>query len=324
MSAAPCDLCQGTSFQVISETDRHGQPLSTVACTTCGLVRHAELPGEAELEAFYSKDYRKQYNGESTPGDRRIMRAWNNGLRICSQIAGKLKPGGRLLEIGAGIGCTVKVLENAGFAAEGIDPGGEFLQFSMKNLNANVAVRTLDDLTEKSSFDTILLVHVIEHLRSPNEAINKIASLLKPGGMFYVECPNLQAPFARRSQLFHFAHIHNFVPSTLQMMCENNGFELVQRFGDEQDPNLQMLFRNTGKGHLKLDKENFQRTIQQLGRADFAPYFVRARYFSDRIRKLASYAREHLHAKAFVQQLTHSCQSEPTRSKSQNRPSKAA
>jgi 2-polyprenyl-3-methyl-5-hydroxy-6-metoxy-1,4-benzoquinol methylase len=324
MTSAPCDLCEGTSFREIADTDRHGQPLATVACEKCGLVRHAKLPTEAELTAFYSKDYRKAYNGESTPGARRIMRAWNNGERICDQIGSQLKPGGRLLEVGAGIGCTVKVFEKAGFQAEGIDPGGEFLQFSMKNLNAKVRVQTLDDLQGQNTFDTILLVHVIEHLRSPLAALRKIGSLLKPGGMFYVECPNLQAPFARRSQLFHFAHIHNFVPSTLQMMAEASGFELVQRFGDERDPNLQMLFRHTGNCRLQIDSRNFQRTIDQLRRADFVPYFSRPRYVLDRIRKVAGYAREHLQAKAFVDGLIEECRKETSARSSAGGHAKAA
>jgi 2-polyprenyl-3-methyl-5-hydroxy-6-metoxy-1,4-benzoquinol methylase len=307
MTSEPCNLCQGTSFQQISDTDRHGQPLATVACEQCGLVRHAVLPTEADLTAFYSTEYRKAYNKERTPGARRIMRAWNNGERICRQISSHLRPGGRVLEVGAGIGCTVKVFENAGFQAEGIDPGGEFLQFAIKKLNARVQVQTLDDLKGQNIFDTILLVHVIEHLRTPLEALRKIGNLLKPGGMFYVECPNLQAPFARRSQLFHFAHIHNFVPSTLQMMAEAAGFELVQRFSDERDSNLQMLFRNTRQSRHKIDAGNYQRTITELRRSDLIPYFSRPRYMLDRIRKVTGYAKEHLQARAFVERLIADC-----------------
>jgi 2-polyprenyl-3-methyl-5-hydroxy-6-metoxy-1,4-benzoquinol methylase len=304
MTSSECDLCGSTDFQRLSDTDRRGQPLSTVLCKCCGLVRHASIPSEAQLSAFYATDYRKAYHGERTPGARRIMRAWKNGERICRRIAAFLRPGCRVLEVGAGIGCTVKVFEQAGFLAEGIDPGGEFLKFSRRHLQANVHVNTLENLPGHQRCDVVLLVHVIEHLRSPRAALQHISGLLGPGGMLYVECPNLQAPFARRHALFHSAHLHNFVPATLQMLAEACGYELRHRFGDEQDPNLQMLFEFTGNCRLRIDEENFQRTVVQLSRADFVPYFFRRRYITDRIRKLCSYAAEYIFARSFVRRLT--------------------
>lgn len=312
MNASECDLCGHHEFTKIGDLDRHGNPLSTVACQKCGLVRHEVVPTEEELQAFYSSGYREEYNGERTPGVRRIMRAWNNGERIRDQVAGHLNQGGRVLEIGAGIGCTVKVFENAGFEAEGIDPGGEFLSFSRERLNARVEVCNLYDLSDEARYDAILLVHVIEHLRSPKAAFQKIAKMLKPGGMFYVECPNLQAPFASRSRLFHTAHIHNYVPSTLQMLGESCGFDLVQRFGDDRDTNLQMLFRNSGNCRLEIDQKNYERTLDDLKLADTVPYLLRPRYVVDRVVKLASYGREHLTAGRFVDTLIQKCRSKST------------
>ena len=310
MELAACDLCEHTDFQQISDTDRHGKPLDTVACKKCGLVRHAVVPSEEELAQFYSTNYRSEYNGEARPGNRRIMRAWVNGERICQQVAPLLQSQSRVLEVGAGIGCTVKVFENAGFAAEGIDPGGEFLRYSKENLHTNVKVCSLYDLPEQQQFDAVLLVHVIEHLRSPKEALQHIAGLIKPGGMFYVECPNLQAPFARRSKLFHTAHIHNYVPSTLQMLAEACGFRLRKRFGDEQDVNLQMLFQHSGDPALKIDAENFERTIADLQRSNPLLYHLRSRYITDRFRKLGSYTREILEASSFVKDLVRECGAE--------------
>jgi 2-polyprenyl-3-methyl-5-hydroxy-6-metoxy-1,4-benzoquinol methylase len=300
MKLSSCDLCQHDEFDSVSNTDRDGQQLDTVICKQCGLVRHAVVPTEEELHQFYSTNYREAYNGERTPGARRIMRAWNNGERICRQVAPLLEPQSRLLEVGAGIGCTVKVFEKNGFSAEGIDPGGEFLSFSQDKLHANVQVRDLYSLQSDHSYDTALLIHVIEHLRSPRQALEHIAGLLKPGGIFYVECPNLQAPFARRSKLFHTAHIHNFVPSSLQMLAESCGFRLRQRFGDEQDVNLQMLFQHSGTPRLQINTSNVDRTVRELNRANTLPYLMRTRYLTDRLRKVGSYGREYVRAKDFV------------------------
>lgn len=307
MGQSACDLCGHEELEIVGQTDRHGAPLNTAVCTSCGLVRHAVVPTEEELQKFYSTTYRQDYNGEKVPGARRIMRAWRNGERICGQISPLLDRNSRVLEVGAGIGCTVKVFEQNGFQAEGIDPGGEFLKFSRDQLNANVEITNLYDLPKNNAYDAVLLVHVIEHLRSPKEALQHIASLLKPGGMFYVECPNLQAPFARRSRLFHSAHIHNFVPTTLRMLAESCGFKLRKQFGDDQNPNLQMLFQHSGDCQLNIDANNYSRTVNDLKRSDFLPYHLRTRYITDRLQKLAGYAQEHLTAKAFVQGLIEQC-----------------
>ena len=302
-----CDLCENRTFRQIGVRDRDGRPFSTAICEKCGLVRHAFIPSEEELVQFYSTDYREVYNRERMPGARRIMRAWKNGLRICQQVAPLLRPKTRILEVGAGIGCTVKVFEQAGFAAEGIDPGGEFLSFSRDKLHARVQVRNLYDLSSEDKFDNVLLVHVVEHFRSPAKAMNRIASLMTPGGMLYVECPNLQAPFAYRGRLFHAAHIHNFVPSTLKMLAETSGFRLHRHFGDDRDPNLQMLFRNSGDRRLDIDTENFDRTLRQLKGSDRLRYHLRWRYVTDRAAKLAAYAQEYLRAKTFVCDVVRSC-----------------
>ena len=117
MELAACDLCSGSKFEIIANKDRHGESLETAMCASCGLVRHAHVPSEEELHEFYSTTYREDYNGERSPGPRRIMRAWNNGERICKQITPFLKGESRVLEVGAGIGCTVKVFDRAGFDA---------------------------------------------------------------------------------------------------------------------------------------------------------------------------------------------------------------
>jgi len=309
---APCDLCQQSSFEQIADHDRHNQSLSTVICNNCGLVRHADLPTEKDLNQFYSGSYREEYNGEKTPGPRRVMRAWRNGERICQQISSALPAGARVLEVGAGIGCTVKVFEKAGYDSQGIDPGGEFLKYSRDRLQTNVTVCSLEDLPQNQDFDAVLLIHVIEHLRSPVTALKHIAGLLKPDGMFYVECPNLQAPFAPRGRLFHYAHIHNYVPETLRQTGEASGFELQQRFGDNQDTNLQMLFRKSAEASVTAAPENVQQTLTDLHKADFLPYHLRTRYVSDRIRKVSSYAREHLKAQGFVKDLVKNCNATKT------------
>lgn len=308
-----CDLCDGTDFDTIARRDRRGRPLETVVCRQCGLVAHAAIPSAAELDDYYARQYRKDYHGEHTPSARRVMRAWKNAERIYSQLAPQLRGDEDVFDLGAGIGCAARLFELNGYHASGIDPGAGFLGYSQQTLKAQVRQGVLQDLDRSPCCDLVLLVHVIEHFRSPHEALSHIHDLLRPGGRLYVECPNLAAPFAPRSKLFHFAHIHNFTPETLAMLGRRCGFRVAQRFGGPEDPNLQILFERVSSSDDYINPESYYRTIRALNKYGPVGYHLRRSYLVPRIQKLASYLHEHLTARRYVAELVERCQSAASR-----------
>jgi len=305
MGQKQCDLCAGTEFEPIGKRDRHGNPLTTVICKSCGLVAHGKIPTDEELAHYYATDYRKSYHGELTPSDRRVMRAWKNGERIFHQLQPHIDADASVFEVGAGIGCTVKVFELNGHQSTGIEPGEGFQDYSQQRLLTNV-VR--GDQPRDHSRELVLLVHVIEHFNSPRRALEYIRGMIADNGLFYVECPNIAAPFARRSKMFHYAHIHNFTPSSLKMLAESCGFQLEMQFGSKEDPYLQMLFSCSDSRELKIDYNNYQQTMQVIRQATLLRYHLRPRYLSARFSKVASYLREHLTAKQFVADVVKECQ----------------
>lgn len=308
-----CDLCDGIHFHLISQLDRRGKPLDTGICSRCGLVAHWNIPSEEQLNEFYATRYRDEYHGEHTPSPRRVMRAWRNGGRIYRQLVPFVKPTDDVFEVGAGIGCNVKWFERAGHAASGIEPNQGFLEFSRRQLRANVARGYLFDVPPQPRHDLVLLVHVIEHFRSPREALEHIHRLLTPQGRLYVECPNLGAPFTTRAKLFHFAHIHNFTPATLRMMAERSGFTLEREFSKPGDPNLQMMFRRAAAGCFEVDHESCHKTLAALTRYSTLGYHLRWNYVVPRATKLFSYLYERVAAKRFVARLLAECATEPER-----------
>jgi SAM-dependent methyltransferase len=307
-AAKSCDLCGGHDFELVAECDRRGKPLSTGVCKQCGLVVHMHLPSEAELKEFYATEYRQQYNGESTPSSRRLVRAWNNGLRIYRQLQPYVRRGEHVFEMGAGLGATVKVFQQRGCQATGVEPFDGFRQFGCNQLEASLRAGDLSRLPQMPPQDLVLLVHVIEHLASPTHALERLHSLLKPRGRLYVECPNLAAPFARRSQLFHFAHLHNFTPDTLAMLAEKCGFEVECQFSGPRDGNLQMLLRKTDSGKFRLRPDSFASTIKALSRYNTLSYHARFSYLWPRFQKLLGYANEQLFAWRDARRIIARCQ----------------
>ncbi|MBF0281302.1 MAG: class I SAM-dependent methyltransferase [Zetaproteobacteria bacterium] len=262
------------------------------------------LPSEQALRDYYAEDYRKDYHGDAVPNPRRIMRAWHNGERIYQQVSPFLPRHADVFEVGAGIGCTVKVFETHGINASGTEPNHEFNAYTQSVLHAHVENTNLYDLKATQQHDAVLLIHVIEHFREPLKALRTIARLLRNDGTLYIECPNLSAPFATFDRLFHFAHIYNFTHHTLIQMAQMAGFEVVKIFSSEDEPDIQILFQKSATvPSPKWDTAEAQRIHQAIHQYGTLCYHMRGNYLRRRISKILSYLDEIRHAKAFVRVL---------------------
>jgi SAM-dependent methyltransferase len=300
-----CDLCGHADFELLATHDRRGRDLSTDICRHCGLVCHRQIPSDQELAEFYGTQYRRTYHGETTPSPRRVMRAWNNAGRIHRQLAPWLRQPSRVFEVGAGIGCTVRWFAERGHVAQGIEPNEGFQTFAANQLGAAVKRSSWAEIAPVPQYDLVILTHVIEHLRSPRAALTHLHDMLDKRGLLYVECPNLAAPFARPGRLFHFAHIFNFTPWTLRGLARSCGFEVVETFGDENNPNLQILLRRADSFQESefLEADGYSRTLKAIERYTTLGYHLRWSYLAQRIAKLASYGWERCTAKACLRRL---------------------
>jgi 2-polyprenyl-3-methyl-5-hydroxy-6-metoxy-1,4-benzoquinol methylase len=306
----PCQICEERDFQIIGELDRHQKPLATVVCRKCGLVRHQWIPSQAALKAFYATQYRQRYHGEERPSPRRVMRAWKVGERLCRQLRPFVQPPAGVLDIGAGIGCLVKAFQRQGYRAAGIEPHHGFRSYGEAVLDANLIEGELLTCRGVPPQDLVLLVHVIEHFPTPRQALQRVHSLLRPGGLLYMECPNLGAPFAMRHRLFHFAHIHNFTSITLNALAARCGFELVSWQNRNHPHDLAGVWRRVGAPCDVSVGDGYQTTCEALQRYNVWTYHLRANYLMHRLKQISSYVHERCCASRFVRRLVRECQRE--------------
>jgi|GEM_PF-339992 len=305
----PCKLCGSVDFRQLAHRDRKSRELVTVACSQCGLVSHEQIPSDQDLADYYRNQYRHEYHQEYSPSAYRVIREWKRGRELVERMRPFLKGSDRVLEIGSGIGCTVKQFELAGFVSSGIEPGEGFCKFSREQLEASVKQATLEEMTRESQAEVIMLVHVLEHLNQPVEALRHLGDLLTEGGHLYVEVPNFGLPHVAPRKLFHFAHIYNYSAATLTMLGQASGFEVDKRLSDDRDRNLRILFRKSNNVEFQIDKTAYQQSIDAMTRYNTLTYHLRISYLVDRIKTVWSHRRERRGAEEALARIIRLCTS---------------
>ena len=114
-------------------------------------------------------------------------------------------------------------------AVIGVEPHAGHAKFARESKGLDVRNGLLDDIApelERGSFDLVVMNHVLEHTTSPTDTLLTIKSLLKPGGAFVVEVPNVEAPGSRISHFFHAAHHYAFSPATFERLARKTGFSI--------------------------------------------------------------------------------------------------
>lgn len=207
----PCPLCASTNLTCISQKDRHGAPLKTDLCRSCGHVFTNPQPTKAELDSFYADKYRSSYKGVTTPKPKHVYRA---GLRALERLD-RLRPfahqQSRVLDIGSGGGEFVYLMQTAGYDAKGIEPNQGYAAFSKSSYDIDVDVGTVESVLHSNAvWDVITLHHVLEHLADPVAVLRSLAQRLSDTGVLIIEVPNVEARYHGPHRLFHFAHLHNF------------------------------------------------------------------------------------------------------------------
>jgi 2-polyprenyl-6-hydroxyphenyl methylase/3-demethylubiquinone-9 3-methyltransferase len=102
----------------------------------------------------------------------------------------------RLLDIGCGGGLLCEPMARLGAAVTGIDPSDRNINTARvhaeeQELAIDYRAATAEDLSGAGeTFDIVLAMEVIEHVIDPRAFTRVCASLLKPGGLFFVATLN--------------------------------------------------------------------------------------------------------------------------------------
>jgi SAM-dependent methyltransferase len=149
-------------------------------------------------------------------------------------IRGRM-PSGRLLEVGAATGEFVATALRAGYRVTGIETS----EWAVKNSRTitqavhHLDLRGLHEQYPDERFDGAAAFHTLEHIHEPRDFLAELRTVIKPGGLLFLEVPNGASRDARPAghgwwmSRFH-DHVYHYNPASLRQMLDACGFARVK------------------------------------------------------------------------------------------------
>ena len=201
-----------------------------VVCGGCGAAYADGIPTQDAFDQYYrdmSKYEYAQRGGEESQYDRRRLEL----------IAGIIAPRipstkARVLDVGCASGRLLANIRDLGFPnVVGLDPSPACAATADRLYGIEVRTMTLAEIAASGEqFDVVIMVGVLEHLEDLDRAFAQLRQLITPGGLLYVEVPDVttfadwpNAPF----QDFSTEHINFFSPVSIRNVMRRHGFAQV-------------------------------------------------------------------------------------------------
>lgn len=231
-----CGAPQGAG-KLLATQDRYGLPVHTHLCRRCGILWTSPRIARASLAEFYARHYRDIYTGRTVASDAFFASQQKQGRRLMEYLRPAIrKPRGRqplVLDIGCGAGGMLVPFRDDGWHAAGCDLGDQYLDRGRSD-GLDLYHGDWTALCHLAGADLLIASHVLEHCPDPLKELTGWASLLRPGGMMYVELPGVFQSYWWYGDFGFYlqnAHFYHFSLATLAVLLSQVGLSPVK--GDE-------------------------------------------------------------------------------------------
>jgi len=194
-------------------------------CLSCGMVFNDPAPAAADHFDEYARAEDPDYL------EQRLARRQTYAREL-----DRLEPfveGRELLDVGCYAGFFLELARERGFRVEGIEPSRWAAQHAGTRLGLSVSNCTIEEFPTDRRYDVVTLWDVIEHLSDPVRALQRIRTILLPGGIVAFTTHNLDSLMARllrgRYPFFMEMHTIHLDNRTLPLLLKKAGFALVDR-----------------------------------------------------------------------------------------------
>lgn len=223
-----CPLCGASSEEWderIADAVSWGVFMLYRLCNECGIMfQNPQVTEESSMRSYVEDVYRHttdQIDSGASEMEARIQQIRAHRIIQICKMEGILPT--RHLDVGSALG-ILSYLTAKEFECDvwGVEPAEEYRGMAEK-FNDEVEtsltfVPSLDDV--EGAFDSITLIHVLEHVYNPIEYLKQIKGLLAEGGQLIIEVPH-----GHRTIGMSIWHPFVFITKTLEYVLDEAGFE---------------------------------------------------------------------------------------------------
>src|ERR1051326_2269484 len=185
----PCSICGGSClvlFRVLDINRRtSAESFEYRKCQCCGVVFLKDPP--ADNRPYYRGNY------FSPPKSLSQLQRYARRNHPKLEIVRKFATGGRLLEVGPGIGSFAWLAKAAGVQVAAIEPDERGCAYLKNIVGVDVCRTSTPERTlasTKRRYDVVALWHAIEHLPNPWSMLSQSVRVLNDGGILVIATPN--------------------------------------------------------------------------------------------------------------------------------------
>ena len=270
-----CTLCKSKKGkQVFSalDFDHSVEAFEIVQCTSCGIAQTHPMPDATSLNDYYSESY----YGSSTKkfsGIVEYLTVFGNQVRakkiLKTLIATQSKASNfKILDIGCGRATLLRQLRQMGCDCSGTELEKHPSEDAVPDIKIHRG-SIEDGEFRDSSFDGVVIWHVLEHLLQPMKVLNEMARITCDGGLAVIAVPNFSSLQSKlfKSNWFHLdlpRHLYHFDVENLSEALTQRGYVIhsVSTFSPEQ--NLFGFIQSFMNGLRFLGKPNsFYQLLKQ-------------------------------------------------------------
>lgn len=172
--------------------------------------------------------------GESVFGATDELANLSGADRFLTWISDELSPhlGHQVLEVGAGVGAIATKLAQAGHHVVAIEPADNVFPELARRVSDNPAIEARQITSQQllatgggGTFDSVVYVSVLEHIRDDVDELRTAFELLRPGGTLALFVPAMPSLYG--SLDFKSGHYRRYDRRLLRSVVTDAGFELI-------------------------------------------------------------------------------------------------
>jgi len=232
-----CPFCDSKSFVVLSSE----RGLGIVKCNSCELIYTNPRPGDSEQNYFQNVDTFFEEARLIFRGKKSHHRDKNYEFEL--RKIKKVKPSGKLLDIGTYMGFFLRKARDFGYETEGIEPSPSVSLIAQKEFSLKIHNTFLEDVKlPAKNYDIITLIDVFEHVKHPKAMLAKCHELLKDDGILVIKVPNGAYNYLKqnlssfggkqiRTDIWNAReHVVHYTQKTFAKMAASAGFRIDSFF----------------------------------------------------------------------------------------------